>query len=175
MNKILKSQIHSKEYYTAEGSEVLISKTVDFNIPTIIIDFDLFNLEDIDYKKKANSIIENFKYFDMVYTTSKDNMPLTRLKIYNKLTDWTINDGKCFLRDLADLSHRIKNIQLCGIFRELCIVEVARIIKASALNIEPIIIDNDDYSISALYSVRSGDTLENRLSEEGLKPKHINL
>ena len=46
-------------------------------------------------------------------------------------------------------------------------------IKHSNLNVEPIIVNNDKYSVSAIYSVQEGDTLENRLAECNCSAKYI--
>lgn len=153
-------------------NEVQVSKLLDENIPVLIVDFDNFNLSCAEDKKEALKISRNLINIKDIYTTSKDNSPITELHNYKKLNDWTIGNGELFLSDLADSGVKEK-IQLCGIYRELCIVEVASLIKKSALNIEPIIIDNDDYSISAVCSVAEGDTLENRLLENNFIMKVI--
>lgn len=51
--------------------------------------------------------------------------------------------------------------------------DLPTVIKRSNLNIEPIIVNNDKYSVSAIYSVQEGDTLENRLAECNCSAKYI--
>lgn len=53
-------------------------------------------------------------------------------------------------------------IQLIGDYRELCIVAAAKLLVETEL--KPIITDNAMYSISAIYSVQEGDTLESRIN-----------
>ena len=54
-------------------------------------------------------------------------------------------------------------------------VEVASLIIKSGYNIKPVIIENDNYSISAIYSVAEGDTLENRIIECGHAFRYITI
>lgn len=153
-------------------NEILVSKRLDKSVPLLIVDFDSFNLASPSDKNDALRILNNLNGVVSIYTTSKDNNPITQLQYHKKLHDWSVGGGESFLLDLGNAEVKSK-IQICGIYRELCIVEVASIIKKSALDIEPIIIDNDDYSISAEYSVKFGDTLENRLLEHGLNIKLV--
>ena len=153
--------------------EILVSETIDKSLPVVIVDFDYFNLVDVDDINWALSIVDNLKSAKNIYTTSKDNNSIKEVASFKKLSDWSKDKGDLFLKDLSDEFPDGTAVQLCGIYRELCIVEVANLIKRSNLNIEPIIVNNDKYSISAIYSVQEGDTLENRLAECNCSAKYI--
>ena len=153
--------------------EILVSETIDKSLPVVIVDFDYFNLVDVDDINWALSIVNNLKSAKNIYATSKDNNPIKEVASFKKLSDWSKDKGDLFLKDLSEEFPDGTAVQLCGVYRELCIVEVANLIKRSNLNIEPIIVNNDKYSISAIYSVQEGDTLENRLAECNCSAKYI--
>lgn len=156
-----------KRVKALEQEKIFVSKNIKKDAPILIVDFDDVNLADPEDMAKAKGIVSNIKNLNpnkVFYTLSNDCV-ISDLSNCVKLGDWTENDGAEFINDLSSYSLDGMELQICGMYRELCIVEVANMIKRSNLNIEPIIIDNDDYSISATYSVQEGDTLENRLAE----------
>lgn len=158
-----------------ERNTIVVSKELRNDIPVILVDFDKVNLEFEDELTLALEVIKNLNssYNGTIYHTCFDNNPIDEASHYQTLEYWGKNKGLDLIEDLAAMECIPKEVQLCGIYRELCIVEVASILKRSYLPIEPIIIDNDDYTISATCSVSEGDTLENRINECGFSIQYL--
>ena len=102
----------------------------------------------------------------LIYQTCQEGNSIPQTKNLPLLPDWTQADGIPFLKALVALFPEGGSIQLCGLYRELCLVSVAHLILKHT-NLEPIIVANDDYSISATYSVAEGETLAVRIAECG--------
>lgn len=139
------------------------------NLPVLLIDFNLLNLVDEEEFQAAfnvwNHLVQN-GLKQAIYQTCQTDKALLETSAYPLLPDWTLEEGKPFLEALVARFPERSTIQLCGIYRELCMVSVAHLILQQT-TLDPIIIIDDNYSISATYSVAEGETLETRIIECG--------
>jgi hypothetical protein len=151
-------------------NKIFVCKDFDRSIPVLLIDFNKEYISD-DYVLQAEAIINNLKdsTTDILLSVGGEAIIELHTVEYNLLGDW-FAEQELFIKNMKS-SLNGSTIQLCGIFRELCLVEVAALLNKHG--IKAIIIDNDDYSISATCSVDEGDTLENRINEVGCQLEYI--
>ena len=158
--------------------EVSVTSKIDFNLPILVIGFEE-NEEielDLDERRHMNKIANNINtHFnkDSIYIPYSDsNTIIPELNGGIFLPDWFKNDSKEFIAELSSKNIGDK-IQIVGMHRELCVTQAATIIKKNIPNLEPIIIEHDNYTISAIYSAAEGDTIDQILYEHELLPRYI--
>lgn len=139
-------------------------------IPVLVVDLDDKSIRaDEDIRQRAYSVANNIENInnEIYVTTACGSKSLLR-SYQHCFPDW-FSCREAFMESVKLFS--IDRIQLAGIYKELCIVEVAKILQEN--DIEVYILDNDLYSISAEASAMEGDDLENRLKEVGCKYRYI--
>lgn len=150
--------------------EICVTKGIHPNIPVIVVELGISDTtedESEDMIRVANNINKQFSNnLENAYSTCEASAPIKELKVGKHLPYYMDNNANDFINDLKALN--LKGfIQIAGIHRELCVAHVARLIKENIPALEPIILTNDNYSISAKVSVEHGDTLERTLGEKG--------
>lgn len=139
-------------------------------IPILVVDLDDKSIrDDKSIQERAYLVANNIENINnKIYVTSSCGSTSLVHSYKHCFPDW-FSCTEVFLESLRLFS--IDRIQLAGIYKELCIVEVAKILQEN--DIEVYILDNDLYSISAEASVVEGDDLENRLKEVGCKYRYV--
>lgn len=156
-------------------NEILISNEIDKNIPIIVIGLEDYYIGDEDCQNSINDICKNLISLDSssIYVSHSSEYPmLEEMSNFYYLPNWHEGNSKEFI-EIISTQFENQSIQLVGIYRELCLTQAASIIKGNIPNIEPIIINNDSYSVSATYSVMHGDTIDRMLVEKNFLPRYI--
>lgn len=148
-------------------NNIFVSKNICSHLPVLIIGLDYNAVNEWSLQRYIN-IVSNIQSLSNIKFISADDSFYSYS--FPKIRDWFNNlDG--FIDDIKNILGNNRYLQLVGDYKELCIVSVAKLLKENGY--EPIIIDNDLYSISAIASVEEGDTLENRIIEEGFSVEEI--
>ena len=136
---------------------------MDKNIPVLLIDFDSESV-DADVYLQAQNIYKNLKGNIIYFSSATDEKCIFSENVI-QLPSWHLNPEE-FCSALESLD--VEEIQLAGIYRELCIVKVVSLI-AHNTSISSLLLDDDSFFYKCYVQRIGGDTLERRMTEEGLK------